>query len=87
MRGSHGQQSKAPQSYECVAAAEALAQKIIANRSGAAQRAAKAVIQQGTDVALIAGLQKEIIEFGELFGGPDPKTGMTAFLEKRKAEF
>ena len=72
---------------ELLAAAEALAQKIIANRSGAAQRAAKAVIQQGTDVALIAGLQKEIIEFGELFGGPDPKTGMTAFLEKRKAEF
>lgn len=68
-------------------AAEKLAQKIIANKSAAAQRAAKAVIQQGLDLALIAGLQKEIIEFGELFAGPDPKTGMTAFLEKRKADF
>ncbi|MCR9140757.1 MAG: enoyl-CoA hydratase-related protein [bacterium] len=67
--------------------AEALAQKIIANKSRPAQRAAKAVIQQGLDLALIAGLQKEIIEFGELFDGPDPKTGMTAFLEKRKADF
>ncbi len=67
--------------------AEALAQKIVANKSGPAQRAAKAVIQQGLDLALIAGLQKEIIEFGELFDGPDPKTGMTAFLEKRKADF
>lgn len=68
-------------------AAEKLAQKILANKSAPAQRAAKAVIQQGLDIALIAGLQKEIIEFGELFGGPDPKTGMSAFLEKRKADF
>lgn len=72
---------------DLLAEAEALAQKIIANKSGAAQRAAKAVIQQGLDIALIAGLQKEIVEFGELFGGPDPKKGMAAFLEKRKADF
>ena len=72
---------------DLLAQAEALAQKIIANKSSAAQRAAKAVIQQGLDIALIAGLQKEIIEFGELFGRPDPKIGRSAFLEKRKADF
>ncbi|MEQ9363247.1 MAG: enoyl-CoA hydratase-related protein [Leptospirales bacterium] len=72
---------------ELLAQAEALALKIVANKSRPAQKAAKAVIQQGLDLALIAGLQKEIIEFSELFDGADPKTGMTAFLDKRKAEF
>lgn len=68
-------------------AAEELAQKIIAGRSFAAQSAAKAVVAQGLDVALIAGLQKEVSEFSELFSGADPKEGMSAFLEKRKPSF
>ncbi len=68
-------------------AAEELAQKIITGRSSTAQSAAKAVVAQGLDVALIAGLQKEISEFAELFSGADSKEGMSAFLEKRKPSF
>lgn len=47
---------------------------------------AKQVINTGLDTDLDSGLKMEANMFGLLFATPDKKEGMTAFLEKRKAE-
>lgn len=50
-------------------------------------RLAKKVVNQGTDLALDAGLTLEESTFPVIFGTEDKKEGITAFLEKRKANF
>ncbi|MBP2033882.1 enoyl-CoA hydratase [Clostridium algifaecis] len=50
-------------------------------------RLAKASINNGLDVDLEAGLKYEANSFGLCFSTEDQKEGMSAFLEKRKANF
>ncbi len=76
-----------------VVAAEALeitiremARMILAN-GPLALRAAKEAIKEGLQHPLGEGLEIEARLFGALCGSADQKEGMTAFLEKRKAEF
>jgi enoyl-CoA hydratase len=76
-----------------VVAAEALeitiremARMILANGPLALQ-AAKEAIKEGLQHPLGEGLEIEARLFGGLCGSSDQKEGMSAFLEKRKAEF
>lgn len=65
---------------------EALAGQI-ANNSPAAVRAAKKVIVQGLEGGLSAGLAAEQAAFPECFTTSDCKEGLTAFVERRVAQF
>jgi enoyl-CoA hydratase len=53
----------------------------------AAVAAAKDAIASGLDMAREDGLRFEAALFGALFGGEDPREGISAFLEKRKPTF
>lgn len=59
----------------------------IAKKGPLAVARAKRVIAQGADLPLAAGNQLEREAFAELFPSGDRKEGMTAFLEKRPANF
>jgi len=61
-----------------------IAKKII-SKGSYANSLAKQVINTGLDTDLDSGLKMEANMFGLLFATPDKKEGMTAFLEKRKA--
>jgi len=61
--------------------------RVIASRGPAAVATAKRVIQQGADLPLQGGLDLERTSFAGLFGSPETKEGMSAFLEKRPAQF
>jgi enoyl-CoA hydratase/carnithine racemase len=52
-----------------------------------ALRAAKASINWGARVDLRTGIAFEREAFSDLFSTDDQKEGMTAFLEKREAEY
>lgn len=69
-----------------VDAAKKLAGKITKNAPYAVQ-ASKRAINQGINLDLERGLALEAEIFGICFSTEDQKEGMTAFLEKRKAEF
>ena len=49
--------------------------------------AAKRAIRSGEDEALLRGLEAEREEFLRLFDFQDTREGLTAFIEKRKAQF
>jgi enoyl-CoA hydratase len=59
----------------------------IAKKGPLAVARAKRVIAQGADLSLSAGNQIEREAFSELFQTSDRKEGMSAFLEKRPANF
>ncbi len=59
----------------------------IASKGPLAVAGAKEVIRSAQDNLLTSGLSQEIEKFLELFQTADRKEGMTAFLEKRAAEF
>jgi enoyl-CoA hydratase len=61
--------------------------RTIASRGPQAVALAKKLLQQGADLPLPAALDLERTSFAGLFGGPEPKEGMAAFLEKRPARF
>jgi enoyl-CoA hydratase len=52
-----------------------------------AVRIAKTVINRGLDSNFQTGTAYEAEAFGVCFSTDEPKEGMTAFLEKRKAEW
>ncbi len=54
---------------------------------GLALRAAKEAIERGLDTDLATGLDIERVRFASLFATDDQKIGMSAFVEKRPAEF
>lgn len=59
----------------------------ICKRSPVAIARAKRVTLDGSDLPLAEGLRLESSQFGQLFGGPDQKEGVAAFLAKRPANF
>ena len=66
--------------------AEKMAARILKN-APIAVRYAKAAIQRGCEKDIETGITIESSFFDMCFGTEDQKEGMTAFLEKRKAEF
>jgi len=71
---------------ELVSSARELAHKI-ATKAPLAVSAAKRAMLRGYDQDLISANALEIVEFAGLFGSSDQKEGMSAFVQKRKAEF
>lgn len=71
---------------DLVAQAEKLAQKIAKNSTYAISSGIYAM-NQSTQIKLSDGLEVEALHFAKAFSYPDQKEGMTAFLEKRKANF
>ncbi len=69
-----------------IAAAMKMAEKI-ATKGPVSVQLAKESIDQGLDLTLNAGLKIEASNFAKLFDTQDQKEGMTAFVEKRPAEF
>lgn len=66
--------------------AEEVANKVIKNSSFAIGHGLEAM-NQSTQIKLKDGLEIEALMFAKLFGHPDQREGMGAFLEKRKADF
>ena len=69
-----------------LAAAMKMAEKI-ATKGPLSVQLAKESIDLGLDLTLAAGLKVEASNFAKLFDTEDQKEGMTAFTEKRPAEF
>jgi enoyl-CoA hydratase/carnithine racemase len=67
-------------------AAQELAQRL-AKGPALALRAAKEAVDHGLDTDLATGLDIERVRFAALFATDDQSIGMTAFMEKRPAEF
>lgn len=61
--------------------------RVIASRGPAAVATCKRVMQQGADQLLAQALDAERLAFAGLFGTPETREGMAAFLEKRPASF
>jgi enoyl-CoA hydratase len=59
----------------------------IANLSPVAVQMAKQAVNRAFETTLIEGVRHERALFLSLFGTPDQKEGMAAFVEKRKAAF
>jgi len=71
---------------ELIARAEELAREI-ASKGPLALAAAKRSIYNAVNMPMEEGLEEEARLFGDLCETADSKEGLTAFLEKRKAEF
>ncbi len=61
--------------------------RLIASKAPLAVSAAKDCINRGLDTDLVSGCDLEKVTFGATIDTADAKEGMTAFLEKRKADF
>lgn len=59
----------------------------LASRSSAALAAAKRAVNIGSELDLDRGIEYALGEFSALFGEPDQREGMNAFLEKRDPVF
>jgi enoyl-CoA hydratase len=59
----------------------------IASKAPLAVKGAKKVITKAQETLLLAGLRLEVEEFLRLFATHDREEGMTAFLQKRPANF
>ena len=71
---------------ELMDAAKAMASKIM-SRAPFAVQMCKAAVNEGLDTDLDTGIAYEAEVFGLCFATADQKEGMTAFVEKRKANF
>ncbi|KAF2236161.1 ClpP/crotonase [Viridothelium virens] len=71
---------------ECVEGALATAEKIV-GMGRLAVKAAKEVVNKSQDLGIRDGVEYERRIFHGLFGSRDQKIGMTAFAEKKKAEW
>jgi enoyl-CoA hydratase/carnithine racemase len=71
---------------EVLDAAQELARRL-AKGPALALRAAKEAIDHGLDTDLATGLDIERVRFAALFATDDQSIGMSAFMEKRPAEF
>lgn len=61
--------------------------ELILSRGPVAVAQTKGAVQRGLDSTLDEGLAEESRRFGVCFGTADAKEGISAFLEKRKADF
>jgi enoyl-CoA hydratase len=61
--------------------------KVIAGKGSVPLRAAKQAINDGVNADLKTGIGIEVNHFAMTMISPDAKEGMSAFLEKRKAQF
>ena len=59
----------------------------VAERPALAQRLAMQSVRRSFEVSLSEGLAAERRDFDTAFDSPDAKEGLTAFLEKRAAQF
>ena len=59
----------------------------LAKKAPLALAAAKSCVNVGAEAAMPVALEYELREFLLLFESEDQKEGMTAFLEKREANF
>lgn len=82
----HGLAEMVVEPEELIGAAEALAKKIM-SKAPLAIAAAKTAINVGYDLDMKTASQFEIEMFTAPFASQDKVEGMTAFLEKRAAEF
>jgi len=71
---------------ELIAAAKVMAEKIM-SRGPVAVQLCKAAVNEGLDMDLQSGIAYEAEVFGLCFATADQTEGMTAFVEKRKANF
>jgi enoyl-CoA hydratase len=60
---------------------------LLKSKGPVAVSTAKRIMNKGADISLDAALEFEKQAFGALFGTEDQTEGMTAFLEKRDADF
>lgn len=67
--------------------AKAMAEKFIKGKAPGAQKTARWLVVSGLELPLSAGIEREINTFGELFNTREPLEGLSAFLEKRPANF
>jgi enoyl-CoA hydratase len=61
--------------------------KILASKGKVSMRAVKRTINTGLELDLVSGCRLEADAFALCMASPDGKEGMSAFLEKRKADF
>ena len=59
----------------------------IASKAPLAVKGAKKVINKAQEALLLSGLRLEVEEFIRLFASADREEGMSAFLQKRPAQF
>lgn len=71
---------------ELIDVAKTMAKKIM-SRAPIAVQVCKSAVNEGLDVDLDSGIAYEAEVFGLCFATEDQKEGMTAFVEKRKANF
>ena len=71
---------------ELMNAAQVMAEKIL-SRAPVAVQLSKAAVNEGLNMDLASGIAYEAEVFGLCFATDDQKEGMTAFVEKRKANF
>ena len=64
-----------------------LAQKVATEVAPVSAALAKSLIYKGSEGPILTGLEMEAISMGVLFGTDDIKEGVSAFMQKRKAEF
>ena len=60
---------------------------LVASKGRISLRAIKQCIDRGLETDLRSGCHMEVDAFGLTVSSPDAKEGMSAFLEKRQAEF
>ena len=78
--------NKVVSAEELMPVAKAMAQKIM-SRGSVAVQLCKAAVNEGLDTDLDTGSAYEAEVFGLCFATADQKEGMSAFVEKRKANF
>ena len=81
-----GLANKVVSAEELMPVAKAMAQKIM-SRGPVAVQLCKAAVNEGLDTDLDTGTAYEAEVFGLCFATADQKEGMSAFVEKRKANF
>lgn len=78
--------NKITSSTELLSAARAMAQTIMAGAENAV-KLCKAAVNRGLDMDIASAISYEAETFGLCFATDDQQEGMTAFVEKRKANF
>lgn len=79
--------NRAVPATELMASVKQLAEEMASGKSAVSIEAALEAVTRGLELAPEEGYRLEAQLFGKLFGSEDTKEGVTAFIEKRKAQF